>query len=88
MRRSRGWAPRGKQAIKTTPSTKATSHSVLGAISAVSVVNLSLRETGNLKRKKVVGPKKERHLKIGYLFLRVPQVNTISSSLAIPWTYG
>ncbi|KAG1138408.1 hypothetical protein G6F37_010537 [Rhizopus arrhizus] len=41
MRRSRGWSPRGEDAVVTTPPIKATSHSVLGAISAVGVVNIT-----------------------------------------------
>ncbi|KAG2197596.1 hypothetical protein INT47_006659 [Mucor saturninus] len=43
MRRSRGWSPRGSKSITETPSTKATSHTVLGAISAIGVVNMKLR---------------------------------------------
>jgi hypothetical protein len=35
-----------------TRSTKATSHSVLGAISTVGVVNMKLRESGNVNRRK------------------------------------
>jgi transposase len=60
MRRSRGWSPCGSKTITETPSTKATSHSVLGAISAVGVVNMKLRESGNLKRRKVVGTSKRK----------------------------
>ncbi|CEP18938.1 hypothetical protein [Parasitella parasitica] len=60
MRRSRGWSPRGSQAITTTPSIKATSHSVLGAISAAGVVNVKLRESGNIKGRKVVGATKRK----------------------------
>jgi hypothetical protein len=85
MRRSHGWSPRGEDAVVTTPPVKATSHSVLGAISAVGVVNISLKESGNIKRRKVVGAKKLKHLKTSCLFLRVLQANIIYSSLAIPW---
>lgn len=60
MRRSRGWSPRGSKSITETPSTKATSHSVLGAISAIGVVNMKLRESGNLKRRKVMGATKRK----------------------------
>ncbi|KAG1464956.1 hypothetical protein G6F46_009144 [Rhizopus delemar] len=60
MRRSRGWSPRGSKSITETPSTKATSHSVLGTISAIGVVNMKLRESGNLKRRKVVGATKRK----------------------------
>jgi hypothetical protein len=85
MRRSRGWSPWGSKTIIETPSTKATSHSVLGAISADGVVNLKLRESGNLKRRKVLGATKERNLKVNYLFQRALLANTIFSSLTIPW---
>ena len=54
MRRSRGWSKRGTQAVVTTPSARGVSHTVIGAISAIGVVNLSMRESGNAKRKKVV----------------------------------
>ncbi|KAG1167496.1 hypothetical protein G6F36_012526 [Rhizopus arrhizus] len=60
MRRSRGWSPRGSKSITETPSTKATSHSVLGTISAIGVVNMKLRESGNLKRRKAVGATKRK----------------------------
>lgn len=60
MHRSRGWSPRGSKSITETPSTKATSHSVLGTISAIGVVNMKLRESGNLKRRKVVGATKRK----------------------------
>ncbi|KAG1494377.1 hypothetical protein G6F53_012586 [Rhizopus delemar] len=43
MRASRAWAPRGQMAVTTTPTTKASSHTILGAISSVGVVNLSIR---------------------------------------------
>ncbi|KAI7846699.1 hypothetical protein BDC45DRAFT_542629 [Circinella umbellata] len=38
MRRSRGWSPRSSKSITETPSTKATSHSVLGVILAIGVI--------------------------------------------------
>ncbi|KAG2225439.1 hypothetical protein INT45_010075 [Circinella minor] len=60
MCRSRGWSPCGSKSITETPSTKATSHSVLGAISAISVVSMKLREFGNLKRRKVMGATKRK----------------------------
>ncbi|KAG1451932.1 hypothetical protein G6F46_010114 [Rhizopus delemar] len=43
MRASRAWAPREQMAVTTTPTTKALSHTVLGALSSVGVVNLSIR---------------------------------------------
>ncbi|KAG1626021.1 hypothetical protein G6F44_012543 [Rhizopus delemar] len=39
MRRSRGWAQRGKPAIEETTSARGVSHTVIGAISAYGVVN-------------------------------------------------
>ncbi|KAG2192802.1 hypothetical protein INT47_005349 [Mucor saturninus] len=41
MRRSRGWSQRGTEAIITAPSARGVSHTVIGAISAIGVVNLS-----------------------------------------------
>ena len=60
MRRSRGWSAKGSAAIVETPSTKANSQTVLGAISAFGVVNLTMRESGNIKRRKVVGATKRK----------------------------
>ncbi|KAG0786612.1 hypothetical protein G6F62_008901 [Rhizopus arrhizus] len=60
MLRNQGWSPCGSQATTTTSSTKATSHSVLGAISAAGVDNVKLRESGNIKKRKVVGATKRK----------------------------
>ncbi|EIE92067.1 hypothetical protein RO3G_16778 [Rhizopus delemar RA 99-880] len=60
MRRSRGWAQRGKPAIEETTSARGVSHTVIGAISAYGVVNVSLREPGNVKKRRVVGAKKSK----------------------------
>ncbi|KAG2209691.1 hypothetical protein INT47_001837 [Mucor saturninus] len=60
MRRSRGWSQRGTEAIITTPSVRGVSHTVIGAISAIGVVNLSMRESGNVKRRKVAGATKRK----------------------------
>ncbi|KAG2191303.1 hypothetical protein INT47_005744 [Mucor saturninus] len=60
MRRSHGWSQRGTEAIITTPSARGVSHTVIGAISAIGVVNLSMRESGNVKRRKVVGATKRK----------------------------
>ncbi|CAO3665567.1 unnamed protein product [Rhizopus stolonifer] len=46
--------------IFTTPSARGVSHTVIGAISAIGVVNLSMKESGNVKRKKVVGVTKRK----------------------------
>lgn len=60
MRRSRGWAQRGKPAIEETTSASGVSHTVIGAISAFGVVNVSMREPGNVKKRRVVGAKKRK----------------------------
>lgn len=60
MRRSRGWSKRGTQAVVKTPSARGVTHAVIGAISAIGVVNLSMRESRNVKRKKVVGATKRK----------------------------
>ncbi|KAG1509243.1 hypothetical protein G6F47_001604 [Rhizopus delemar] len=60
MRRSRGWAQRGKPAIEETTSARGVSHTVIGAISAYGIVNVSLREPGNVKKRRVVGAKKRK----------------------------
>ncbi|KAI8334521.1 hypothetical protein EDC96DRAFT_548313 [Choanephora cucurbitarum] len=57
---SLGCSSRGSKSITETLSTKATSHNTLGIASAISVMNMKLRESGNLKRKKVVGVTKKR----------------------------
>ncbi|KAG1055037.1 hypothetical protein G6F43_002977 [Rhizopus delemar] len=55
MRRSRGWLAKGSAVIVEFPSTKANPQTVIGAISAFGVVDLTMRESGNNKRRKVVG---------------------------------
>lgn len=60
MTRERAWSARGEPAIVETPSGRATSHTVLGAISSVEVVNVSMKEPGNVKRKKVAGTTKRK----------------------------
>jgi hypothetical protein len=60
MRRSRGWSAKASAAIVETPSTKTSSQTVLGTISAFGVVNLTMRESGNIKRRKVVGATKRK----------------------------
>lgn len=49
MTRERAWSTREEPAVVETPSGRATSHTVLGAISSVGVVNVSMRESGNVK---------------------------------------
>ena len=60
MRRTRAWSKRGTEATIETPSARGVSHTVIGAVSAFGVVNLSLREPGNVKRRKVVGATKRK----------------------------
>lgn len=60
LRRSRGWSKRGTQAIVTVQSARGVSHTIIGAISALGVVNLSMRESGNTKKRKVVGATKRK----------------------------
>ncbi|EIE77307.1 hypothetical protein G6F46_011653 [Rhizopus delemar] len=60
MRRSRGWAQRGKPAIEERASARGVSHTVIGAVSALGVVNVSMREPGNVKKRRVVGAKKRK----------------------------
>lgn len=55
MRRTRGSAPRDKPAIEKTLSAKGVSHTIVDAISAYGVVNISLRRLGYVKKRKAVG---------------------------------
>ncbi|KAI8346389.1 hypothetical protein EDC96DRAFT_567853 [Choanephora cucurbitarum] len=47
-------------AIEETPSTKAVSKTALGAVSSAGIVNVSIREAGNVKRRKVAGATKRK----------------------------
>ncbi|KAG2209301.1 hypothetical protein INT46_003970 [Mucor plumbeus] len=60
MTRERAWSARVEPATVETPSGRATSHTVLGTISSVGVVNVSMREPGNVKRRKVAGATKRK----------------------------
>lgn len=63
LKPSRAWAPRGQMAVTTTPTTKAPSHTILGAISSVGVINLSIRVPKQPpKVRKIQGVKKEKIL--------------------------
>ncbi|KAG1467189.1 hypothetical protein G6F56_004546 [Rhizopus delemar] len=61
MRPSYGRSARNTPAIVITPSTKAESHSILGAISTVGVVNIDVRVPQMNKRIKVVGGRKRKN---------------------------
>ncbi|ORE14475.1 hypothetical protein BCV71DRAFT_187237 [Rhizopus microsporus] len=52
MTRERAWSARGEPAIVETPSGRATSHTVLGAISSVGVVNVSHERAWECEEKK------------------------------------
>ncbi|KAI8972954.1 hypothetical protein BDB01DRAFT_749655 [Pilobolus umbonatus] len=43
LKASRAWSSKGKDAVLTTPLTRAPSHTIIGAISAVGVINISIR---------------------------------------------
>lgn len=52
MKRSQGWAPKGKTPVILTPSTKSENISVLGAICYLGVVSLSIRVPGKARKRK------------------------------------
>ncbi|KAG0734083.1 hypothetical protein G6F35_012903 [Rhizopus arrhizus] len=60
MTRGRARSAVGEPAVVETPSGRAVSHTVLGAISSADVVNVSMREPVNVKRRKVVGATKRK----------------------------
>ncbi|GAA5811561.1 hypothetical protein MFLAVUS_004999 [Mucor flavus] len=61
MRSSRAWAPKGKEAVVLRPLTKAPSHSIIGAISSIGVINLSIRvPKAPPKIRKIQGGKKRK----------------------------
>jgi hypothetical protein len=62
MRSPFGRSISGTPAIEETPSTRAVSHTILGAISAVGVVSVDLREPIKPKKIKVVGGSKRQRL--------------------------
>lgn len=43
MKASRAWALRGQMTVAMIPTTKASIHTIIGAISSIGVVNLSIR---------------------------------------------
>lgn len=58
MRHSR--SQRGTEAVIESPSARGVSHIVIGTVSAFGVVNLSIRDPGNVKRRKMVGVTKRK----------------------------
>lgn len=66
MRRSRAWSRKGTEAIAPTESTRAKSHTVIGAISAIGIVSITMRVPLPPKKKlrfKVVKKEKLPHPK-------------------------
>lgn len=55
MRRSRAWSQRDTQAIIESPSARAVPHTIIGAVSAFGAVNVSIRDPGNVKERRIVG---------------------------------
>lgn len=70
-----------RQLLSQPPSTKAASYTVISATSAIGVVNVSIREPRNLKREKLRELQKEKHFRIGFLFLKILHLAIICSSL-------
>ncbi|KAI9249562.1 hypothetical protein EDC94DRAFT_589102 [Helicostylum pulchrum] len=60
IRPSTGRSARGTPAVVITPSTKAISHTILGAISAMGVINIEIRVPVPPKKIKVVGSRKRK----------------------------
>ncbi|EIE88158.1 hypothetical protein RO3G_12869 [Rhizopus delemar RA 99-880] len=60
IHRSRGCSAKDLTAIAETPSTKANSQTVIRAISAFSVAKLTIRESGNIKRRKIISATKTK----------------------------
>ena len=86
MRRSRGWSTRGTQAVIETPSARAVSHTIIGAITAYGVLNVSLRDTGNAKKRKVDGAKKRKATDAAVkAILRELQLDIMFSLLVTQW---
>lgn len=60
MRRPRAWSKRGTQATIESPSARAVSHTIVVAVSAFGVVNVSIRDPGNVKRRRVADATKRK----------------------------
>jgi hypothetical protein len=60
MRPPSAWSTVGTPAIVTTKSTRATSHTILGAISAMGVVDIELRVAEKPKHRKIEGGRKRK----------------------------
>ncbi|CEP17543.1 hypothetical protein [Parasitella parasitica] len=88
MRRLIAWSCRETQAIFESPSARGVSHTVFDAVvSAFGAVNVSMREPGNVKKRRVVGATK--HKAPGdatSAILKVLQLVIICRLLKINWT--
>lgn len=60
MRRSRVWSKSSTQVIIESPSARAVSHTIIGAVLAFGVMNASIRDSGNVKKRRVVGATKRK----------------------------
>lgn len=60
MRRSKTWSQRSTQAIIKSSSARAVSHTIISAILAFGVVNVSIRDSKKIKKIKVVGVTKRK----------------------------
>lgn len=60
IRRSRAWSKRGTEAIIGLPSARDVSHTAIGAVSAFGVVNVSMRDPRNVKKRRVIGAAKRK----------------------------
>lgn len=60
MRRSRAWSRKDTEAIIPTSSTRAVSYTVIGAISVIGVVNITMKVPLPLKKIKIQGGKKKK----------------------------
>jgi hypothetical protein len=56
----RAWSQRDTQAIIESPSARAVSHTIIGAISTFGALNISIRYSGNIKRRKIIGATKRK----------------------------
>ncbi|KAI7850642.1 hypothetical protein BDC45DRAFT_591522 [Circinella umbellata] len=59
MHHTRAWSRHGAQAITASISVRIASHTLIGVVSSFGVVNASIRETDNVKKRRVVGATKQ-----------------------------
>lgn len=85
MRRSRAWSKKGTEAVIPTASTRAVSHTVIGAISAIGVVNITMRVPLSPKKIKIQGGKKRKAAPPKSHKLKVQQLATTSILSGIHW---